>query len=195
LLIGIIPQADAISLRHLDLQQLSQQASFIFHGKVVANRVEIDSQSGQIVTYTDFQVIEAVKIPPPLSLAPSTYTIKQLGGHLPGTQITQHVPGVPRFEAEKEYLLFLPPVSKTGFCSPIGLYQGQFEIQQIKGEKVVSNGRRFSTTIASPANTIAAARTRQQSLVSLPAAVNPGKPDQMYLNDFINTIRTLSTTP
>jgi len=52
------------------------------------------------------------------------------------------VPGVPQFEVGKRYVVFLPPASRLGFSTPVGLSQGMFTVKSnAKGEPMVGNGR------------------------------------------------------
>ncbi|HHO59174.1 MAG TPA: hypothetical protein ENJ64_02950, partial [Thiotrichales bacterium] len=86
LLFAFTPGARATSVLPLNLEQLSQQASTIIYARVVANRVEKDSASGQAATYTDFEVLETIK-----GKTGATHTIKQLGGRLPGSAYSLRV--------------------------------------------------------------------------------------------------------
>ncbi len=180
-------QVKAASVLPLTLTQLSQQASTIFYAKVLANRVALDKRSGQVVTYTDFQIFDSIK-----GKAHTLYTIKQLGGKLPGSRYTLYVYGIPSFTVGKEYVVFLPAPSKLGFCSPLGLYQGRFNIKTINGEKIISNGHDYTGT-PPPSKLIHASRTTPTytRAVSLPLAANPNKPSQARLSDFINSVRAL----
>ncbi len=187
----------ASSVLPLSLTQISQQANIIFYAKVLANRVEKDKRSGQIVTYTDFQIIQSIK-----GQVTGKYTIKQLGGRLPGANYYLRVYGVPVFKKNGEYVVFLPAVSQLGFCSPLGLYQGSFAVATINGEKIISNGRDYSPS--SYSNTKQAQIPSQQSrslainsprststppVISMPLATNPNHPAQARLDDFIQTVR------
>ncbi len=177
----------------LSLTQLSQQASIIFYAKVLANRVGKGKRSGQIVTYTDFQVIQSIK-----GQVTGKYTIKQLGGRLPGASYYLRVYGVPAFKKNGEYVVFLPAVSRLGFCSPLGLYQGSFAVTTVNGEKIISNGRDYSPSsysnakqaqIPSQQNSTLAIST--PPIISMPLATNPNHPAQARLDDFIQTVRVL----
>jgi len=198
-LLGFTCKGYASSVLPLSLTQLSQQASIIFYAKVLANRVEKDKRSGQIVTYTDFQIIESIK-----GRITGKYTIKQLGGRLPGANYYLHVYGVPTFEKNREYVVFLPAVSQLGFCSPLGLYQGKFLVATVNGEKIISNGRDYSSSsysnvkqarIPSQQNRALVINTPHSTstspIISMPLATNPNHPTQARLDDFIQTVRVL----
>jgi len=177
--------AKATMVIPLNLTQLSQQATMIFHGRVLANRVKQDPLSRQIVTYTDFQIIEAIKGQPG-----KQYTIKQIGGKLPHSSLAMYVQGVPTFTVGKEYVVFLPTPSKSGFCSPLGLYQGSFAITLVNGKKTVSS--RHSATLANSYQRTSK-MARAGTTISVPLATSPDHPGKAYLSDFINHIRTLNT--
>jgi len=190
LLVTLNYSAYATTVLPVSLKQLSTGAYMIFHGKTIANRVEQDPISGQVVTYTDFTVIETIKGP-----STSKYTIKQLGGRLPNSTVYLSIHGIPKFTAGEEYLVFLPRISRLGFCSPLGLYQGSYSIQTVNGEKIVSNGRHYGSanTAISQAKIVPIKSSNNTgSTVSLPLATNPENASQSTLTDFISTVRALS---
>ena len=164
--------ASATSLLPLTLEQLSTRASLIFHGRVIDNTAARDSQSGQIATYTEFEVIELIK-----GDAGDRHTIKQIGGHLRETGTTLRIQGVPRYIVGESYVIFLPEKSSLGFSSPLGLHQGSFTVNTIDGEQVVSNGQQLEQD------------THARNL-SLPLAVKAGNRAQARLGDFIDTIQS-----
>lgn len=142
--------SNATSFRAVDLNEMHAKAKYILHGKCINNKVEKDEETGFIVTYTTFQIIEKLKIKNNGKLKAKKlkddqiYTIKQIGGTLANGQRYQ-VSGVPRFVIDEEYILYLPKKSKLGFSSPIALSQGQFQILKDNGnKKSVSNGKQFS---------------------------------------------------
>jgi len=168
----IASSGSATSLLPLTLEQLSTRANLIFYGRVIENTTSRDKQSGQIVTYTAFEVIELIK-----GDAADRHTIKQIGGHLKETGTTLRIQGVPRYIVGDSYVIFLPEKSDLGFSSPLGLYQGSFTVSTIDGEQVVSNGRQLE----------------QETHIrnsSLPLAVKASNRSQARLGDFIDTIRT-----
>jgi len=169
--------ATATSLLPLSLTQLSTRADLIFYGKVISNEIKKDEVSGQIATFTKFEIIETIK-----GDASSTHTIKQIGGFDKNSNTRLMVRGVPRFITGAEYVVFLPKKSSLGFCSPLGLHQGSFSVTTENDEKVISNGR----TLTQHENT-----TKQN--VQIPLAVRADKPSQSRLDDFINTVRAFNT--
>lgn len=127
----------AATVLPLGLERLQGDAQFIFLGECLSNTVEMDRQSGRVATYTTFEVLETYK-----GTLGRSYTIKQVGGHLPDADLRVRIPGVPQFEVGQRYVVFLPPVSKLGYSSPIGLSQGLFTMKiDGAGERIVSNGR------------------------------------------------------
>lgn len=170
--------ASATSMLPITLEQLSTRASLIFYGEVLSNQVEKDVKSGQIATFTEFKVIDLIK-----GNASGTHTIKQLGGLDKNTNINFHIHGIPKFQKNRRYVVFLPEKSSLGFSSPLGLLQGSFSVTTENGEQVVSNGRNLSQQSTSGLN----------KNVQVPLAVNIDKPSQARLDDFINSVRAYNT--
>lgn len=168
--------ASAISIRPISLESLSTRSSLIFYGEAINNQTKKDDQSGAIVTFTTFKVIDLIK-----GRTGDTHTIKQIGGTLTDTKTIYQVRGVPTYQIGKQYVVFLPEKSSLGFSSPLGLHQGSYSISTINNIKTVSNG----TTINSPASSI----TRS---ITLPLAANIKKPSQARLDDFINTVKAFN---
>jgi len=172
----------ATSVRPISLEQLSTRATLIFYGQVISNEVLQDTVSGQIATFTRFEVIDLIK-----GNTGTSHTIKQIGGYLKSSNTTLRVHGVPRFETGEKYVVFLPTKSVLGFSSPIGLHQGRFSVSTINGNQIVSNGRRLDGP-QSNNTAIQSSRT-----VQIPLAVRSSTPSQSSLNDFINTVRAFNT--
>lgn len=182
-------QATATSVLPVSLQRMASAAHIIFHGRVIGNEVKLDPTSGQVATFTRFEVLEAVKGDPG-----ETYTIKQIGGQLPGGNVRLVIHGVPRFAVNKEYVVFLPKASSLGFASPIGLSQGKFDIRKFDGKTVVNDNR---------AQAAATAPMSKQALPDSPSAIETGAaselnttPDQpatTSLADFLHSVRGMVT--
>lgn len=173
----IPPTLSATSLIPLNLERLSIRASLIFYGTVISNTVQKDDQSGQIVTLTEFEVIDLIK-----GNADTRHTIKQLGGYLKDADMRLKIHGVPEFQTGNQYVVFLPEKSSLGFSSPIGLHQGSFSVEIIDDEKIISNGRNIASQQASSNQTI-----------QIPLATFVNKPSRARLDDFINTVRAYNT--
>lgn len=169
--------ASATSMLPITLEQLSTRATLIFFGKVISNQVTRDTQSGQIATFTEFQVIDLIK-----GNTGSTHTIKQIGGFHESSNTRLLIHGVPEFKLSKEYVVFLPEKSSLGFSSPLGLYQGSFSVLTVDNEKVINSGRNLSEQ----------PQTMNRN-VQIPLAVSADKPSQSRLDAFINTVRAYNT--
>ena len=127
--------AFAASVVPLDLEQIVAAAEHIVHVRCTANVVEADATVG-IVTVTTFVVLDRAK-----GGNDSTFTVRQVGGELNGLAVDYHVP---KFRVGQEYVLFMPPASKLGLASPVGLSQGAFTVAPgVAGSKEVGNGRDF----------------------------------------------------
>lgn len=174
--------ASATSLLPISLQQLSTRATLVFYAEVIGNEERRDNQSGRIATFTEFKIIESIK-----GETGSTHTIKQLGGYDRSSNIKLHVHGVPVFKTGKQYVVFLPEESSLGFCSPLGLHQGSFQVYNDDGEKIVSNGGSLTEEPTGVSS------TNSYSSVQLPLAVRAHNPTQSRLDDFINTVRAYNT--
>ncbi len=169
--------ATATSLLPISLEQLSTRADLIFYGKVISNETKKDPQSGHIATFTEFEVIDLIK-----GETGNRHIIKQIGGFDKNSNTRLMIRGVPKFIVTEEYVVFLPKKSSLGFCSPLGLHQGSFNVLSENNEKIISNGR----GLAQQPNTINRA-------VQIPLAVRADKPSQSRLDDFINTVRAFNT--
>ena len=132
--------ATASSVIPLDLNQITASAQHIVHVRCTANEVQADSTVG-VVTVTTFVVLDRAK-----GTGTSTFTVRQAGGELNGLAVDYHVP---KFAVGDEYVLFMPPPSKWGLASPVGLSQGAFSVVQGKEGKEVGNGSDFAMLLAS----------------------------------------------
>lgn len=147
--------AHATSVLPAYLEELVDHSTVAFEGTVTANRTERDTVTNFIVTYTTFEVTDALKGP-----VGTTYEIKQVGGKLPDGS-SYKVDGVPRFTVGQDYVVFLAGVSSLGFSSPIALSQGSFTVHSRNGAKVVANGRDFREMMSRIQSRLpAAARTK-----------------------------------
>ena len=145
--------AVAATVRPLLLDEIIDSAAVAFQGTCTANRVELDTATKFIVTYTTFEVRDVIK-----GDVSATHVIKQIGGTFPDGESGMIVQGVPKFIVGEEYVVFLAGVSSLGFSSPVGLSQGRFAVQQGPEGKSVANGKDFReltarmTRAAIPAN-------------------------------------------
>lgn len=188
----------ATTVLPMNLSQLTERAQTIFYGRALNNTVKYDQTSGQIVTYTEFAVIDTIKgtLQYPEK---QRHIIKQLGGTLPANQQSGRlhalrVHGVPRFQTGTEYILFLPAPSKLGFCSPIGLQQGRFTVQTIQGIRQVSNGSVISAPLTADQATANTPTQARSPIISLPLAQG-NTARQAQLDDFLQTLRAMTFDP
>lgn len=173
--------AQAAGVLSLNLDKIVAGAAIAFQGRCTANRVELDTQTGFVVTYTSFEVSDVLK-----GIVSATHTIKQIGGRADGKHF--RVDGVPRFAVGQDYVVFLYGVSSAGFSSPVGLSQGQFMVRQEAGGARVSNGRDFdemlqSTPTRGVANTLAVRPSRES-----------GQNSHMGLDEFKKLVRQQGAT-
>lgn len=163
----------ATTVLPVSLDHMAKNAAVIFYGRVISNEVKIDDVSQRVATFTTFEVLDAIK-----GVSTPTYTVKQVGGRLPGSKVVTPIYGVPRFTVDAEYVVFLPKASSLGFASPIGLSQGSYDVHtDASGNKTV-HGSGITSTPPTP-NTANTMRTTP-------------KPNTTTLSDFLQNVRTLS---
>jgi hypothetical protein len=137
--LGLAGRAGATTVLPLSLDDIVGTAAVAFEGTCIENRVDRDAATQLPVTYTTFAVHDVIKGAPG-----STYTIKQVGGELPGKDVAFRIHGVPSFTVGEDYVVFLPQVSSAGFSSPVGLAQGRFSVRRdASGKTLAANGRDF----------------------------------------------------
>ncbi len=131
------------TLLHRTLKALAENAERIFVGKCIAVREgELVFDEGKIY-YTEytFQVTHKIK-----GNLRETFTFRQYGLSRPrqvgeNLMLYNRVPGMPVYEEQQEYFLFLNRDSELGLTSPVGLFQGAFRVAvDIYGRKVAMNG-------------------------------------------------------
>ena len=171
----------------LGLDRLHGDAEYVFLGECLSNSVDHDRVSDMVVTYTTFEVIEAFK-----GSLGRTHTIKQVGGVLPGADIATKFAGVPQFDVGKRYVLFLPPVSRLGFSTPVGLGQGLFHVRvDARGAPVINSGRDVGELLESlPENRIPSRIA--DKLRAMPDKRQPAQAKaraEMHLDDFRSIMR------
>jgi len=169
--------AHALTSLPLYLDELIDRSAVAFEGTCVSNRTEREPGSGLVVTYTTFEVHDAVKGSPA-----STHVIKQIGGSLPEENFTYRVHGVPTFTVGEDYVVFLAGVSAAGFSSPMGLAQGRFAVRSTPQGREASNGRDFRDLAARLVDKMPE-RARAHLLESAGAVT------AMDIDDFKETVR------
>jgi hypothetical protein len=157
--LALTPSAQGTSVLPLYLDEIVDTSAVAFDGTCIENRIERDQATNFIVTYTTFAVSDVLKGAVP----GTTYTIKQIGGTIPGER-SFRIEGVPTFAIGEEYIVFLAGVSSAGFSSPIGLQQGKFTVR----DGLVSNGRDFNEMISPiPAQELPAALKRKSAAAAM----------------------------
>lgn len=167
----------AASVLPVQLDQIVDQAAVAFEGRCMGNRSERDPDTGLVVTYTTFEVVDRLK-----GAVGSTHTIKQLGGFLPDDSFHYKVEGVPTFTLGEDYVVFLAGKSRRGFSSPIAMAQGRFGIRQGAKGREVGNGRDFRELTERIPESHLPARAR-----ALMQGVGPVR--QLDLDDFKQIVR------
>ena len=171
----------------LGLERLHGDAKKIFLGECLSNVVELDRESDRVVTYTTFEVLETFK-----GKLGRSHTIKQIGGNLPQANLNVRIPGVPQFEVGKRYVVFLPPASKLGFSSPIGLSQGLFTMKtDATGAQIVSNGRDVGELMENMAQSKMPRRVadKMRALPDKEIPANARARAEMHLDDLRSILR------
>ena len=177
---ALVPfDAAATSVIPLDLDQITAGAQHIVHVRCTSNEVERDAAIG-VVTVTKFVVLDRAK-----GGATPTFTVRQAGGEMDGLAVDYHVP---KFAVGSEYVLFIPPTSRLGLASPVGLSQGAFSVVQGSAGKEVGNGRDFATLLSTPDRAKASAR------VAARLQQSPSERTRIDLGDFMTLLRTKAGT-
>ena len=120
----------------LNLEQITHFADRVFAGTSVKTVEKLDPKTNiPVIEYT-FKITEVIKDSRNKINNKKQITFRQW------KPITEEA----NFPSGKRYIVFLNPDSKIGFTSPVGLWQGQFEIeeQKINGEKTLFVKNRFS---------------------------------------------------
>ncbi|MEO8134084.1 MAG: hypothetical protein ABI831_08920 [Betaproteobacteria bacterium] len=172
--------AHASSVLPLDLDGLVAGAQSIVQVRCTGNLVQPDPTVGA-VTVTTFVVLDRAKGP-----ASVTFTLRQAGGELDGRVIDFHTP---KFHVGDEYVLFVPPASRLGLASPVGLTQGVFAVAPTAAGKEVGNGRDFAALLAG-----ADVSRLPPGIATRMQRAEPERA-RVALGDFMTLLRTKAGTP
>lgn len=146
----------------LNLEQLTDYADRIFTGVPLKREERLDSKTNiPIVEYT-FKITEVIKDSNKKISNSNKVTFRQW----------KPISGDVDFSPDKKYVIFLNPNSKIGFTSPVGLWQGQFEVE----EKVI-NGTKAQFVRNRLNNRGLARNLRTQKVISIDR--------EKALNDYI----------
>jgi len=135
LCVGVPLVSLATTVIPLSVENLTQVSSHVVEGRAISSSTKWNPAHTVIFTYTKFQVTRTLK-----GTAPSTITVRQLGGSLDG--MTEKVPGVRHWKLGEHAVLFLRPSDvQDGSMEVTGLIQGNFLVYRgPAGESLVSNG-------------------------------------------------------
>ncbi len=121
-----VNQSNATKMLHRNAEELVSLSERIFVGICVSvEEQQLDFSNGSPLTYTEytFEVLQSIK-----GTGSETIVLRQVGlAKGPGSII-----GMPAYDIDKKYLLFLRGDSEYGLASPIGLGQGAFKILKPK---------------------------------------------------------------
>ncbi len=191
LLQSVLFYVHAASVLNLNIEQLTNDASVVFNGRCISNQVEFDSTTNFVVTYTTFEILESIK-----GTSSLTHTIKQIGGNLPDRELQTNWPGVPSFIVGNEYVVFLPPVSKLGFSTPVGMDQGKFNVLTDTIDKQVNNGQNFDNLMNKvsvniiPTAILNRMKTPGAAQKSTPSLTNV-EPKKLNLDELLSVVRSI----
>ena len=112
--------AAGTTLARMTIAEMAQAAPVIVRARCLTNSVRWDT--GEIWTFTAFKGEEVWK-----GATPARVTVRLLGGR--ARNITPRVPGVPRFRAGEDVVLFLEHTARGDF-SVVSWQQGTFRIRR-----------------------------------------------------------------
>jgi hypothetical protein len=122
IVILLAPSARATTLVRLSLEQLSQAATLVVRGRVLAEESRWNEAHTQIVTLATVQVTQSVKGAPPAFV-----TIAQPGGTVGNVHL--RVAGTVYFSPQDEFYFFLEPdPAEASRFLLVGMLQGAFRI-------------------------------------------------------------------
>jgi hypothetical protein len=117
------------------VEELAARSSHVVVGRAVRTWSKWNAEQRVVFTYTEFAVERSLK-----GSAPTTVTVRQLGGHANG--LVQKVAGARPLRTGESAVLFLRPSAQhDGTMAVTSLMQGHFRMKKREdGEIVVSNG-------------------------------------------------------
>jgi len=122
ILLASISKVDATKMLHRNAEELILLSERIFVGVCVSVKEQhLEFSNGSPLTYTEytFQVLQFIK-----NVNSEKIVLRQIGL----AKGLGSIIGMPAYETDKKYLLFLRGDSEYGLASPIGLGQGAFRI-------------------------------------------------------------------
>ena len=107
------------------LEELTDQASHVIVGKVIAKRSSWDSQKTKIYTDVRISVDEVIKG----SLNKREIVIRHLGGEIPEEDIGMKVSDMSEFNVGEDVLIFIKPGRSKGKYKLVGKTQGKYTLK------------------------------------------------------------------
>ncbi len=130
----LAPPCLATSVVSFGFESLCRQADSIAYVRCVGIRTYVAPDGQQVVTETRLQVVAPIKGTPGAEI---TLT---LPGGTAGERRTD-IPGIPRFAADEEAVVFFTKAESNGSPWPMGLQQGCYRVQAAEeGERWVTLG-------------------------------------------------------
>ncbi len=162
-LVMAVGSAFATKMLHRNAQELATKADRVFIGVCVS--VAENRDGNMIYTEYTFEVLENIK-----GVGSGTIVFRQFGR----TKGVGSVIGMPFYDNDKKYLMFLHGDTQLGLTSPIGLGQGAFHvIKKDDGSEVAINAfhnrglfHRMDSKLTK--TTLNAAETRMMAITSGP---------------------------
>lgn len=144
------------------VEELAARSSHVVVGRAVRTWSLWNTEQRVVFTYTEFAVERSLK-----GSAPTTVTVKQLGGHANG--VIQKVAGVRQFQLGEAAVLFLRPSDQPdGTMAVTSLMQGHFRMKKRDdGEIVVSNGISGASQLNRREGTVSPYRGSEMTLKQL----------------------------
>jgi hypothetical protein len=144
------------------VEELAARSSHVVVGRAVRTWSQWNAEQRVVFTYTEFAVERSLK-----GAAPTTLTVKQLGGHANG--VIQKVAGARPLHAGEAAVLFLRPSAQhDGTMVVTSLMQGHFRMKKRDdGEIVVSNGISGASQLNRSESTVSAYKGTEMTLKQL----------------------------
>ncbi len=128
--------AGATTVVPMNVDELSAASTQVLVGRAGESWSAWDSAHHTIYTYTRFNVSQTLK-----GQAAQTVTLKQMGGSSGGTRLVVH--GIRYFQPGEKAVVFVH-ASEAGDGTMVitGLMQGNFQVRNVNGTEMASNGVR-----------------------------------------------------
>lgn len=156
------------------VEQMTDRAETIFVGTCMEAQPEADTAHGIVVTRYTFEVTHRIK-----GVAGGRVTFLQYGGKVGKSRSS--IEGLPGYRPGEEVVLFLKPAGAWGLTSPVGVFQGRFQVLREAG-----SGRKQIQADAFAPHLSGEVMANSARALSKPARVSPE--GRMDLDDFVGLI-------